>query len=398
MDVNNAGAAEAAQGQKLRIRSAKDIFDALRSDDVGVRLSIVKAIIANPEKAASYAEHDGTTLVDYLIFLLHHNTDPGYKLALLAALASFSEERITNIFKSEMLSSDDDQTITMAASKLAAEPEADVRGFLATMLKSGHELKARHAANIMAGYETLGLDEKVMIAVHIDADFPAPALNDETERTWLKELVGPALKMAGRLIEEQGEEAFLRLKEKWASLPNGVKEWLLDWGARRHQAHTVQLLIEALKEDALLPVALRAIGSYGEAASIFKPLIAKLASHPDRAVRLTAIRAGAECGQLEELIFGEKDIEFRIEFIRRFAAEKGPDAIPQLVEMLGDDDWQIRACAAGGLISIGEPAVDAVEPLLSAEDERVRVAAAKVLLSLERKPTHDKQGSKKEDT
>ena len=139
---------------ELRIRGTKDIFDALVSDDFGKRLSIARAIAANPVKASSYGPHDGMELIDFLIHLLNNNTDSSYRPVLLVALASFNDPRILELFMAEMAESEDALLIMAAAARLAIEKDKKVRRFMSGMLRrNAATIQARMAANIMAGYK-----------------------------------------------------------------------------------------------------------------------------------------------------------------------------------------------------------------------------------------------------
>ena len=365
---------------KLRIRSAKDIFEALVSDDFGVRVSIAQAIAANTDKAASYGPYNGMELIDYLLQLLGQNTDSSYRPVLLAALGAFSDPRIPDVFMSEMERSGDPESVMAAASRLAAEKGDRVRQFMARMTRrSATTTQARMAANIMAHYEDLLPEERVRIAVIADVSFDAPSLDDETERAWLRELAGDSAEQARLLFEGFGSDAFLRLRGKWLSLDDNSRAWLLRWGARDHQLYSIELLVEALKygSKALVLEALIAVSGMGSAAALFRLGLIRFLDDDDRAIRIAAIKAGVPLTGIRERIFAEQDVELRLALIARLSGEEG--ALQTLLDLLADNRWEIRAAATRALKLLGKPAVDAVKPFLTHSDVNVRASAAQVL-------------------
>lgn len=365
---------------KLRIRSAKDIFEALVSGDFGVRVSIAQAIAANSAKAASYGPYNGMELIDYLLQLLGQNTDSSYRPALLAALGAFSDPRIPDVFMSEMERSGDPESVMAAAARLAGEKGDRVRQFMARMTRrNAMTTQARMAANIMAGYGELRPEERVRIAVIADVPFDRPSLDDETERAWLGELAGDSAERARPLLEGLGLYAFLRLRGKWQSLDENSKAWLLRWGARDHQLYSIELLAEVLNSGskALVLEALIAVADMGQAAALFRPGLVRYLDHDDHAIRIAAIQAGAPLIKIKDRIFAEQDVDLRLALIARLSEEEG--ALHTLLDLLADNRWEIRAAATRALIRLGDPAAEAVRPFLRHGNENMRVSAAQVL-------------------
>lgn len=376
----------AVEVRKLRIGSSKDIFDALRSEDFGVRLSIVKAIMANPEKVVSYGPYNGMELIDFLIFLLERNADSGYRPVLIAAVSTFNDPRVTNLIMNVMSEAEDTETVMACAARLSKERNDKVRDFMSRMLfREGDSAHSRMAADIMASYGDLGPTEAVRVAVLTAASFATPLLDDETEDAWLKELCGGAVERARALLEGLGETAFLRLRSKWQTLDDDSRKWLLRWGARKFPIHSVEMIADALKNgsDGIVIEALRAISGIRGVAHLFSPLISGFIDHADRGVRLAAIKAGAPLKGIRKMLTGERDTEIKIALMARLSEEEG--AVDVLVGILGDSDWRIRAAAVRGLIRLGDPVIRDVEPMIESEDENVRIATAKVLAALGKK-------------
>ena len=72
----------------------------------------------------------------------------------------------------------------------------------------------------------------------------------------------------------------------------------------------------------------------------------------------------------------------RLNLIPRLAEAYGDTAINDLIRLLEDKDWRIRNIAVAALISLGEPAAEAMENFLDHDLPAVRVAANQVLTAL----------------
>ncbi len=365
---------------KLRIREARDLFEALVSPDFGVRISLARAIASDPAKAVSYGAFNGIGLVDYLIQLLSRAGDTSYRSVLLAALAAFRDPRIPDLFMTEMADATAPEPVMAAAARLAGEKGEKVRRFMARMVRrNAGTTQARMAAYIMTGYDDLLPEERVRVAAVADTQFTTPALDDATEQAWLAELAGDAAERARILLEDFGTDAFLRLRGKWSALDENTRKWLIRWGARDHQIHAIELLAEALNHGStgLVLEALAAITGMGPAATLFQSALALFVDHEDRAVRIATIKAGAPFTGIKDRILGEEDKELRLALIARLPEEEG--GLHALLDLAADDHWEVRAAATRALIAMGEPAASAVRPLLADRSEKARASAAQVL-------------------
>lgn len=389
----------AEQGQpKLRIREARDIFEALVSNDFGMRLSVARAIAANPEKASSYGTYNGMELVDYLFQLIGRSTDSSYRTVLLSALAAFRDPRIPDLFMSEMAGAEAPETVMAAAARLAGERGDKVRRFMSRMLRrNAGTTQARMAANIMAGYDDLQPEERVRIAALADVPFPAPPFDDATEQAWLRELSGESAERTRALLEDFGASAFLRLRGKWRSLDENSQAWLLRWGARDHQLHAIESLTDAINHGspALVLEALRAIKNMGPTGTLFHPALARFVDHEDMDVRIAAIGAGAPLTGIRDRIKAAEDADLRLVLIPRLVGEEG--ALQALLDLLADDRWEIRAAATQALITMGEPAVHAAEALLSHGSDKVRASAAQIVAASESARLHTPEEDREND-
>jgi hypothetical protein len=368
----------------LRIRTAKDIIDALRSPDASIRFSMLRAIARNPEKAASYGAFNGQDMIDELCSQMEHSNEGPLRAIILGTLSLYRDPRITRLFKNEISRSGNAEIITMAARYLSTDAEDDARNILSSLLlQNNSPTHAQITAGVMTSIGSLSVQEKIRIALLNNADMMPPALNDETEMLWALELCGPYRTRAQNLIEAQGEAAFLYLKNKWARLNERDKEWLLKWGAVQNPAYTVDLILSALdsKSDGLVLASLDAISFFGEAGSIFKNHTGRFLTSPNSAVRLAACRAGATGVDWEACLAREEDTAVKIEMLMRLTEEKGSVAAPVLIKILEEGDARLRSAAAAALQTIGRDVVDMMKPLMKHANQGVRVAAAQVLIA-----------------
>ena len=369
---------------RLRIRSAQDLFDAVKSSDPAVRLGVLRAIVQDPSKAASYGRHEGMDIVDMLCGQAVALSASTLRTMVLGALGEFRDARVKALFRKEIMVSQDVEVISIAARFLSAEPEDEVRGIFSTLLTQNNSLPhARAAANAMATFTSLTGAERVRIAMLSDVDFAAPLLDEKTEPFWVKELGGPLGGRARELIGSQGGTAFGFLRKRWETLPEGLKEWLLRWGAAEHPAFTVELILHGLDSgsDPLVRASLECVASLGAAGKIFESLTGRYLSHPDPAVRIAAVRAGVEGLDWEDALAEENDPAVKIEMVGRLADARGASAVPTLVRLVEEGDSRLRAASTLALQRLGKDAVEGVKPLMEHADQAVKVAAAQVLIA-----------------
>lgn len=374
---------------QLRIRNAKDVLDALRSPDPGMRVSILRAVIRNPEKAAAYGTCEGQDIVDELCSQAESLGRSPLRMLVLSALSGYRDRRVREFFRKEVNIAEDAETITIAARYLAGEPEDDVKETLSgLLLQDNSPTHARAAADVMADFEQLSLRERIRIAMLSDRDFAPPVLDSETGPAWSEELGGPYGPHARRLIEAQGEPAFLSLRKSWDFLSDTDKKWLLEWGSAGFPAYTVELILRVLASggldsgpDPVVSAALEAICRLGAAGSIFSSHVSRYLKSPVPELRLAAVRAGAACADWEAALAAEEDISVRMEMMIRLTEEKGTGAAPALIRLIEEGDFRLRAAAAVMLQELGKDVSEIVKPLLEHPQQGVRVAAAQVLIN-----------------
>lgn len=367
---------------KLEIGSAADLFAALRSPTLGVRLSVLSAISAAPDKALSYGPYDGLDLLDEMLAQIPQAEQKVHRWALVGALSAFGDPRVEEALKDIFRSSSDAREASMCAARLAISTAQDNRPFFLPFLDKGTlPLQARFAANALARFDGHSAEDRVRIAVLCDLPISTPPLDDETEDVWLETLRGPYSYSARGLLESGGELNFEHLLEKWDQLNAELKVWLLGWGGRAHYAGIAELCVKALEEgpDEAILAALQTIATLELAPDTLQNPANGFLRHPRREIRLAALRAGAEVVEPRNMLMNESDTETRLLLIPRLAAAHGKDALPDLLGLLHDERWEIRNTAAMALISLGDIAADAVEGLMNHESIQIRVAAAQVL-------------------
>lgn len=370
--------------EQLHIRAIQDVFDALRSPEPRARFSILQAIILNPEKAAAYGPSNGADLVDELCDHARNLPVSPLRTLVLGALVAYKDPRVREIFLMEMHVSGNAETLILASRYLSGEAEDDVKPAIAGLLFQNNSIdRARAAANIMAGHRQLSDRERIRIALHGSEEFPAPELSEDTGAVWSAELQGPYASHARRLLQTQGEAAFLYLRNKWHHLAEDDKKWLLEWGADKFPVYIIELILQALDSgsDLLVLAALEAIITLKDYGKIFAPHTGRYLQSKNPAVRLAAVRAGAPVGDWKAALSREDDTAVRIEMLMRMAGEQGAAAAPVLIRVIEEGDYRLRAAATSALQKVSKDVVELIKPLMKDSRQAVQVAAAQVLIA-----------------
>ena len=85
---------------------------------------------------------------------------------------------------------------------------------------------------------------------------------------------------------------------------------------------------------------------------------------------------------LVEITAADLDASVRAAATWRLAVDFDARALPQLLDALGDEDWQVRTAAVQGLVAVGNDARADVRLLVHHARLPVRVAAVDALLGL----------------
>lgn len=369
--------------RQLRIRTMQDIITALQSDNPTIRISILRAIIQHPEKVAVYDAGGGWDILDELCSQARNLADSPLRTLVLGALVAYKDPRVWEIFKNELHTSENAESLTLAARYLSDADDDNGREILSSFLLQNNSVThARVAADAMAGFEQLSNKESIRIAMLSTEDVTPPDLCRETEAQWSGELAGPFREQARRLIETQGETSFLYLRKGWDRLSDGDKQWILEWGARTHPAYTVELILSGLDSGChdLVLASLEAIFTLGEAGTIFSTHTGKFLKNTSPAVRLAAAKAGARGVDWEVLLSEEENTSVKLVMMIRLTEERGAAAAPTLIRLMEEGDYQVCAAATLALKTVSKDVAELMKPLMSHPSQSVQVAAAQVLI------------------
>ncbi len=367
---------------KLRIATAQDLFEALGSEQLGVRLAVLSAISKSPEKAASYGPHEGRDLVEELTDQLAQTGDTTLRRALSATLAAFNDPRATAGLKEAFLASHDTQEILLCAQRLAAEPSPETKElFLASLRSNAQPLQARAAANVMAEAEDRKPGDRVRIAILCDVAYETPTLDKDNTGAWLEELTGPHRERARALLKSQGQQTWVGLREAWDSLPQEAMAWLLDWGCRDYPDLADELCLTALAQgpDDLHLAALQAASLLPALSDKLHGAVTPFLGSIDSELRLAAVRAADSVSGVREAMSKETDPRILIALTPHLVRAHGEEASPDLAILLESNDWRVRGAAAQALKGLGEAGQQAVERLRDHPKMEVRAAVAQVL-------------------
>jgi len=367
---------------KLRIATARDLFEALASQQLGVRLSVLAAICQAPDKAVSYGPHQGRDLVEELAAQLGQARDVNLRRALAATLAVLQDPRALKALAEALLSSHDMQEIMVCAQRLAADPASGYTGMLISCLRSHDKpLQARAAATVLAQDQGLSPADRVRVALLCDVDFETPLFAADNADTWLAELGGSLGQRARALLKTQGRETWDGLAGSWQGLALAGRAWLLDWGCRDYPDQAGALCLRALKEgpDDLRLAALQAAGSLPAPPDDLREAIGPYLSAADGEIRLAAARAMDRIGDVRPLLGKERDPRVQVALVPHLARQPEEEAAPALAALLESADWRVRGATAQALRGLGEAGRQAVESLREHPRLEVRAAAAQVL-------------------
>ena len=252
-------------------------------------------------------------------------------------------------------------------------------------MQTNSQARARAAARLLENSDTLNVAEHIRIAMLTGKCRAASRLlDDQAIDIWLSELNGVYAREARGCLETLGKPVFTTLRVRLSKISEPSKQWLLQWGVHRWPLDTVELLRMALDSgsEQLILTAMECIPKLGEGASLFRSELARFIGHPNGSLRLAAIRSGGTGMDWRAVVVKESEPALRIACIYRLAQEEGSMAIPDLVDLLDDQDWSVRAAVTQALIKIGDAAAEAIQPLVRHSRQTVRVCAVQILLAL----------------
>ncbi|HOQ27190.1 MAG TPA: HEAT repeat domain-containing protein [Armatimonadota bacterium] len=372
--------------RQLRIRNAQDLIEGLTSPEVSVRLAVLGATGRNPQAALAYGAHEGRDVIDTLIEQATLAQGTSLWDAFAGVLSAFDDPRAEAFFREVLAEAEEPKRLILAEAYLSQRDVAPLRDLLSTMLlQSQSAPRARTAARLLTSCGPHSPEESIRMALVLElGEWTPPALDQTTAPHWISELQGPFDREARDLLETQGESAFQLLIGHWDAFSEENKEWLLRWGSRLSSPEVEVLLRRALDsgQDTLMLVALECLAERGGPSEDLAEALHRLVQHPNPAIRLAATRAGAQGIDWREMLAREADRGIRRECISRLAQEEGARALDDLVQLLENEEWDLRAAATSALIGLGSAVIPAMRRLVEHPAEGVRVAAVRVLVEL----------------
>lgn len=379
---------------ELKLATAQDFLAALRAPDMGLRLATLSAIYQNPESALAFGAVDGRDLIDELIDILAVEQPSLVRSTAAAALVSLNDprsfEQACRMFHTEA----DLEVLLMIGHRIARETNQVVLEYFLPFLADTSDCnQQRIAARMLAGRDGLKQHEQLQVALLAgECGAQPPQLAPDTLQIWLDELKGAFQAEARGFLNAWGEEPFCLLKENWNSLDPATKAWLLSWGGASFPEQSVDLIITALSEGDrdVQRAAFKSILEY-ENSEVFQAMLDKITlDGQDTSWTVAAVLAGVPVINHQYLIFNEKDPDVRIALVYGLARKH--TAVGNLVKLLDDENWRIRAAATDVLVSMGDESIDAVTTVLSHENVALRTAASQVLIRLGREDMVLQQG------
>jgi hypothetical protein len=372
--------------RKLRIRNAQDLIEGLTTPEVSVRLAVLGATGRNPQAALAYGAYEGRDVIDTLIEQATLAQGTAMWDAFAGVLTAFDDPRVEAFFQGVLAEAEEPKLLTLAEGYLSQKPVASLRELLSTMLLQDKSApRARTAAGLLTSCEIHSSEESIRMALVLElGEWTPPSLDQATAPHWISELHRPFDREARDLLETQGESAFQLLTGHWDALSEENKEWLLRWGSRISSREVDALVCRALEagQDTLILAALECLAEQGSPSEEYADALHRLVQHPNPAVRLAALRAGAQGIDWREMLARETDRAIRCECISRLAWEEGARAMGDLVHLLETEEWDLRAAATSALIGLGPAAIPPMRRLVEHPAEGVRVAAVRVLVEL----------------
>ena len=350
--------------RSLHIRSAADLLKSLREGDAGVRLPLIAGIVANPQRVLAYGKHDGLDVIDELIRQL--SSQPGiYEKALMGALCAFDDRRMTEYCQRVARESSDAEMVTLAMKFV------DEHSVLLELLSSDEPIRAVPAARALRSHEQLALEHRMKVELWVGLPTPLEVAPDTLE-IWLQALHGPLSRRARTCLEAAGAPALRLLDPFWESWPLELRRWYAEWGLG-HPAAAPDLLLKALSFDELVEIALPHVGSESAV------LASKFLTHAKPSVRAKAWLVADLPPCPEKALSLETTVEVR----RAVATRLVQDGIAPLTVLAQDEDWQVRALAAQGMIRLGSESLEPARQLAQSENPEIRAVGVRVLMSLE---------------
>jgi hypothetical protein len=382
---------ESREGQSptRRIRNILELVEALTATDVALRLDALKAIQTQPKAALAFGVYKGRDVIDMLLERAGFAEGSMEWMSWVGALASFHDPRVADFFIDTIATAESPQLIFSAARYLAEDDPVTLWSrLLPAFLQNENPIRARAIVSIAERCPSLSAAAGLRTALLSEtAGSSAPILDQGNIELWFAELAGPFWREAQMRLKTQGEPAWTALAKVWDRLSEDNQLWLLVWGVDEYAGMLAGLLPIALRSSSnrVRIEALRSLALLKETGvpESIAALPVGLLNDPDPEVREAAVLASPANLDWRAFLIREGVSSVRRACVAQLARSDGDDAILDLIAFLRSDDWQLRTVSAQALIKLGSSAAEAVKPLVHDPDQRVRVAAVRVLLDLQ---------------
>ena len=370
------------------IRNARTLFEALMTPDTATRFNALRAIQAQPEAALAFGIYKGSDVIDVMLAQAADLEDTLEWTSWVGALAGFRDQRVVEFFLTILATAERPQVLFSAARYLSSgDTQILMNALLPLLLQNENPTRARATAPLLQASELLSSEARLRIALLTETAAGGQSFEKASSNLWLAELAGPFRKEAMRALRAQGEGVWTALALEWNKLTEDGQVWLLQWGLEEFGAMVGGLLPEALRSNLrrVRIEALRALANL-PASAVSQPVRAMalpLLEDADAEVRALAASASPAGPDWGAFIEHEVNPLVRRAAVIQLARTEGKRAIPDLLQLLCAENWQVRAVAAESLVSLGMAAAEAVKPLVHDDDQNVRIAAARILLDLE---------------
>jgi HEAT repeat protein len=383
-EVDGDAAMSSPVSPPCQIRSARELHEALIAPDPATRLGALQAMRAQPQAALAFGLYCGRDAIDLLLAQVERTPGQSEWLTLMSTLSAFRDARVTAFFVKALASITEPSLVfavaAYVATQLATAHQQELRPLL---LDDDCPARARAVAPLLVSAPTLTARERLRLAL-LDHPMQPPPLDRDSAEDWLSQLRGPFRDEARVALETNGAMALTHLADLWDKLADDSRAWLLRWGVRAFPDRSNAIIQQALFSggDNLVLIALEGLAQLRDYVSGDPAALQRFATHADPALRRAAIIAG--CADLDWrcCLASDPDAAVRRACVSRLAQAEGLLSLPDLIALLNDTDWQMRAVATQTLIDLGAAVVDSVKPLVHGADQGVRIAAVQVLVAL----------------
>jgi hypothetical protein len=301
----------------------------------------------------------------------------------VAALSGFRDQRVTQFFVDVIATAEEPTMLFVAAGYLA---DVAVGPWWPLLTQLFHEndcpLRVRALGPIVSQSPQLTPAGVIRVSL-INESSSIVEVSSDNIQLWKAELLGPFAADARGAFETQGEVACRVLLPLWNDLAEWDQVWLVQWSANARLTSSDDVLLLAIESDSH-PVLLEALHALSILSADASPRVrqsaARLADHPDAAIRAAAIGSGIALDWLPALT-REQRADLRCAILRGIPSGTfEPDEVTQLLACLRDSDWRVRADAVGALGRGQKSIASLLKPLIFDSESGVRIAAVQGLL------------------